>query len=57
MKKDLNDDNFEKKYLIIDQFFKMTYIKDKKKFIKNNLYIGPGVINKSFAIDLTKLKV
>ena len=31
MKKDLNDGNFDKKYLMIDKFFKITYIKDKKK--------------------------
>ena len=31
MGKDLNEGNFEKKYLIVDKFSKVTYIKDKKK--------------------------
>ena len=41
MKKDLNEENFEKEYLMVDKFFKVIYIKDKKKILKNNLYIGP----------------
>ena len=28
-----------KKYLIINNFFKIKYIKDQKKNFKNNLYI------------------
>ena len=39
MEKDLNEDNFEKKYLMVDKFFKVTYIKDQKKFLENELYI------------------
>ena len=37
MGKDLNEDKFEKKYLIIDKFFKMTYIKDQRKLLKYDL--------------------
>ena len=40
MGKDLNEDNFEKKYLMIDKFSKITYINDQKKFLKSDLYIG-----------------
>ena len=27
---------------MINKFFKIIYIKDKKKFLKNNLYIEPN---------------
>ena len=30
----LNEGKFEKKYLMINKFFKVTYIKDKKKTSK-----------------------
>ena len=40
MNKYLNEGKFEKKNLIIDKFSKMTYIKNKKKFLKYDLYIG-----------------
>ena len=39
MRKNLNESNFEKKYLILDKFSKVTYINDQKKFIENDLYI------------------
>ena len=41
MGKDLNEGNFGKKYLMVDKFSKMTYIKDQKKLLESNLYIGP----------------
>ena len=44
MEKDLNDDNFEKKYLMVNKFPKGTYINDQKKFLKNDLYIGPDKV-------------
>ena len=38
MGKTLNDDKFEKKkYLMIDKFFKVTYIEDKKKLLEYDL--------------------
>ena len=37
MEKFLNEGKFKKKYLMIDKFFKVTYIKDQKKFLKYNL--------------------
>ena len=37
MGKVLNEGKFEKKYLIIDKFFKMTYIKDQRKFLEYDL--------------------
>ena len=30
---------------MVDKFFKVTYIKDKKKFLKSDLYIGPREYN------------
>ena len=45
MGKDLNDGNFGKKYLMVDKFFKVTYIKNQKKLLESDLYIGPeGVL-------------
>ena len=45
MGKDLNEGNFRKKYLMVDKFSKVTYIKDQRKFLENDLYIGPeGVV-------------
>ena len=40
MGKDLNEGKFEKKYLMIDKFSKVTYIKDQRKFLESDLYIG-----------------
>ena len=40
MRKDLNEGNFEKIYLMVDKFSKMTYIENKKKILENDLYIG-----------------
>ena len=40
MGKDLNEGNFEKKYLMINKFFKVTYIKDQRKFLEYDLKIG-----------------
>ena len=40
MGKDLNESKFEKKYLMVDKFSKVTYIKDKKKLLESDLYIG-----------------
>ena len=37
MEKVLNEGKFKKKYLIIDKFFKITYIKDQKKFLEYDL--------------------
>ena len=39
MGKYLNEGNFEKKYLMLDKFFKVTYINDQKNFLQNDLYI------------------
>ena len=39
--KDLNDGNFGNKYLMVDKFSKLTYINDKKFFLKSDLYIEP----------------
>ena len=44
MKKDLNDGNFEKKYLMINKFSKIIYIKDQKKFLESDLYIRLDVV-------------
>ena len=54
MRKYLNEDNFRKKYLIVDKFFKMTYIKDKKKLLKSDLYIGLDGIFKKMIEPLSK---
>ena len=33
---------------MVNTFFKVTYIKDKKKILKNNLHIEPeGILNMS----------
>ena len=45
MEKYLNDDKFEKKYLIIDKFSKVIYIKDQKFFLNSDLYIRLEGIN------------
>ena len=33
--------NLKKKYLIVDKFSKITYIKDQRKLLENDLYVGP----------------
>ena len=40
MEKDLNDGKFEKKNLMVDKFSKVTYIKDHRKLLESDLYIG-----------------
>ena len=41
--------NLKKKNLMVDKFSKMTYIKDQRKLIESDLYIGPeGVIQNPF---------
>ena len=37
MGKVLNEGKFEKKYLMIDKFSKVTYIKDQRKFLEYDL--------------------
>ena len=39
MGKDLNEGKFEKKYLMLDKFYKVTYINYQRKFLESNLYI------------------
>ena len=52
MDKDLNEGNFEKKCLMVDKFSKETYIKDQKKFLESDLYIGlEGVDNTNREIN------
>ena len=41
MDNDLNKGKFKKKYLMVDKFSKMIYIKYQRKFLESNLYIGP----------------
>ena len=48
MGKDLNEGNFEKKYLMVDKFSKVTYIKDKKKLLESDLYIGTEGVLRGF---------
>ena len=52
MEKDLNEGKFKKKNLMIENFSKMTYIKDQNFFLKNDLYIGPeGVYYNAYNSD------
>ena len=39
MRKDLNEEKFEKKYLMVDKFSKVTYIEDQRKLLESDLYI------------------
>ena len=45
MGKDLNEGKVGKKYLMIDKFCKRTYIKDQRKFLESDLYIGPDGVS------------
>ena len=36
MENDLNEGKFKKKYLMINKFFKMTYIKNQRKLKKSD---------------------
>ena len=40
MGKDLNEGKFGKTYLMIDKFSNVIYIKDQRKLLKSDLYIG-----------------